>query len=130
MITGKQGKVDGIGYGLVEGSFSFAPNGSSNPVTITGAAARYVTSVTYSATGVQTIQFTSEFVFANAPIFRVDAQIESLTEWFAAQQVGQYNATTRQLVIQQHRAGVGRVVTANDGARVRIFFHAQDSQGK
>lgn len=132
MYTGKQGKVDGIGYGLVIGTFSFAPNGSSNPLltAVGGGLTRFITGITYGATGVYTVQFGTDFVFANAPVFHVVAQPDSLANWFIAQQIGQYNTTTRQLVIQAHRSGAGYEPAASSGCRIRSSLYALDTTGK
>ncbi len=130
MFAGKQGKVDGIGYGDVIGALVFAPNGASNPTTITGPLARFVSSITYSATGIYTITFTSEFVFANTPVFFVDQSFDVIANYFSANQIGAYNTTTRVLVVQTNRSGTGQQVAAGTGALVKIAMYAQDTGGK
>lgn len=130
MITGKQGKVDGIGYGLTLGSFVFAPNGASNPTSITGPLARLVSSITYSATGIFTIVFTSDFVWPNTPAFVVTPAFDAIANYFSANQVGAYNATTRTLVVQAHRAGTGYAAAAAAGCAINVAVIAQDSTGK
>jgi hypothetical protein len=132
MDQGKLGHVEGLGYEICVGWFEFSPNGSTNPTAASrvGPLARFITSITYSATGVQTIVMTSDFRFAQTPTFLVQAQCESLTEHFHAQQTGSYNTSTRTLVVQQHRNGTGREVAANAAAKVRVYVFAQDTEGK
>lgn len=126
------GPITGIGYGLKESYFSFAPNGSSNPSasSIVGPLARYVTSITYSATGVQTIVFNSDFVFAQTPRFFISATAASLATRFDVQQIGAYNATTRTLVIQQAIGTTGNEVAASSGAIITVGLLVQDTTGK
>jgi len=130
MNRGKHGPVHGLAYGVCLGWFEFAPNAGDNPTDISGPLEWAVDSITYSATGVQTIVMDSEFRFAQTPTFIVQAQCESLTEHFHAQQTGSYNTSTRTLVVQQHRNGTGREVAAHADAKVRVYVIAQDTQGK
>lgn len=124
------GPVKGLGYAMKLGWFTFAPNGASNPTSITGPLARFVTSITYSATGVQTIVFNSGFVFAQTPRFRPTAELESLTEHFNVNQTGAYDTTTRTLVLTTHRNGTGREVAANAAAAITVYVFASDTTGK
>lgn len=132
MNGGKFPEVKGLGYAQVGGWFSYAPNGTSNPVvaSCTGPVARWISSITYSATGVQTVVFKEGFSFAQTPIFQASPQAASLATWFSVMQVGAYDETTRTLVLQQHRSGTGEAVAAADGARVHVSILAQDTDGK
>jgi len=132
MNQGKTPSVFGLGYGICVGWFSFAPNGSSDPSTASydGPLKSWITSVTYGATGVQTIVFKSGFSFAKTPTFAPVGVAESLTEHYLVQQTGAYDTTTRTLVLQQHRNGTGRVVPANAATKIVVYVFAQDTQGK
>lgn len=133
MLGGMSPSVRGIGNEVCFGGFSFAPNANANPVisgassTLVGGLARWVESITYSATGIQTVVFREGFGFPGNLAFFVTAQMASLTEWFFATQIGAYNATTRTLVIQQHRAGAAREVPADAGARIHVGLVAQNT---
>src|SRR5262245_43321101 len=118
MNVGKQGKVDGIGYGMCLGKFTFFPNGTSNPTNITGELARFVSSITYSATGVQTVVFTSEFGVAQTPQFFMAPACASVATSYEVSQVGAYNATTRTLVLQQRQGQTQYAVAASASAFV------------
>lgn len=132
MNGGSSQGAQSIGYRLTAGFFAFFPNGTDNPAvaSVTGGVARFIQSITYSATGVQTIVFKDGFTFAQTPTFRVEAAIASLGEHYQAQVLGAYNATTRTLVVQQHRQGTGRVVPADAGAYITVTVLAHDTQGK
>lgn len=80
----------------------FDTNGTSNPAASTweGDLKRFVTGITYSATGIYTIQFNSSFGFAELPKFVLSSVCEAAGTKFVAVQLAKYNATTRQLVLQ------------------------------
>lgn len=132
MNGGKFPEVKGLGYAQVVGWFTYSPNGTSNPSVsaCTGPAARWIDSITYSATGVQTIVFKAGFSFAQTPIFQPTPQPADLTGYFSVSQTGNYDTSTRTLVLQQHRAGTGEAVAAAAGAKVHVSILAQDTQGK
>lgn len=123
------------GYGNAPhfGAFSFGPNGSTDPVisgsssTLTGGLARWVDSITYSATGVQTIVFKEGFGSGGDMKFIIKPQPESLAEFFFADQIGAYNASTRTLVLTTHRSGTGREVPASANTRVHVVLVTNDS---
>lgn len=112
-------------------SFSFAPNGTSNPLTSAERGPRPLTNstITYSATGVYTIVFPVDFTPPADAQFLVSAQCESLANWFEVCQVGAYNATTRTLVVQAHRSGTGQAVAAAAGARIHVAIFFNHSTG-
>jgi hypothetical protein len=132
MNQGKHGPVQGLGYGLCLGWFSFAPNAFNNPASTSygGPLKSYISSVTYSATGVQTVVFKTGFSFAQTPEFMPVGVAESLSEHYLVQQTAAYNTSTRTLVLQQHRNGAGREVPANAATKIVVFVFAQDTQGK
>ena len=75
----------------------------------------------------QTIVFAEGFGFAGPVMFFAGAQAASLTEHFLVAQVGAYNATTRTLVLQQHRNGTAREVPADAGTRINVAVVAQNT---
>jgi hypothetical protein len=120
------------GVDPLTGYFSFQPNGASNPVisgsssTLKGGAKRYVSSITYSATGVLTIVFTSDFVFPGEIQWSVSNHYDSGgTQWYPALK-GAYTTATRTLVLQCTNAtnGANIQVPANANNIVRVFFEA------
>lgn len=125
--------VRGIGPEVCLGVLSFGPNATTSPVitgaasTLTGGLGRWVQSITYSAIGVQTIVFAEGFGFAGPITFIVTGQAASLLEHFLVNQVGAYDATTRTLVLQQHRSGVERIVPAAAGARISVVVVATNT---
>lgn len=129
----KTGPVHGIGaYGICVGTFTFWPNAASNPSVdaVTGGLARWVESITYGATGVQTIVFKQGFAFAQSPRFFLAPVSDSLANSYEVSQIGAYDATTRTLVLQQRRSQTGREVAAAAGSFVTVMVFASDSQGK
>lgn len=133
---GKHGPIQGMGYGLCMGEFTYFPNGTSDPslTAITGGLARWIQSITYSATGVQTIVFKPGFGFAQTPRFLFTPNAASLAATFSVSQIGAYDATTRTLVLQQHwmqtTTPTGVAVAANAGCFVTVTVIASDTQGK
>jgi hypothetical protein len=130
MNQGKHGPVQGIGHGLCLGWFSFRPNAASNPAAadITGPLKRFVSSIAYSATGIQTVSFTADFVFATAPRFVPVAESVDLSSWFSVIQTGAY--ASRTLTLQQHRSGTAREVASDAANVIRVYVFAQDTTGK
>lgn len=84
------------------GNFRFDVKGTSDPNTSSwsGSLKRFVSTVAYSATGKYTITFTSDFRPANTPFFYLSTITDGTTGVFAAVQVGDYDATNRQVVVQ------------------------------
>lgn len=132
MNGGKFSPVVSTGYGLVIGEFTYFPNGAINPVagSSTGSLARWITSITYSATGVQTIVFNSGFTFAQQPRFDFSVCATSLATSFSVVQIAQYNQTTRTLVLQQAQNTTGYAAAASADCSVTVQILASDSQGK
>ncbi len=106
---------------------SFAPNGSSTPVVTSngGPPGLKAATVVYAATGQYTVTLPAGWSPVGTPTVVVSPQAESLTEYFEVMTVGAFNASTRSFVIQAKRAGSGREVAANAGARIHwaIFFN-------
>lgn len=110
---------------------SFAPNGTSNPLTAsnTGPPGIKNFTTTYAATGQQTIVFPVDFAPPSDATFAVSAQCASLATYFEAVQIGAYNAATRTLVVQTKQGASGVAVAAAAGARVHIVIAFNDSTG-
>lgn len=132
MDQGKHGPVQGMGYGLCTGWFTYFPNGTSDPslTAVVGPLKRWISSITYSATGVQTIVFKEGFKFANTPRFNAFVCSPSLATSHEVSQVGAYNATTRTLVLQQRQGTTGYAAAADAAAFVTVYLNAMDSTGK
>jgi hypothetical protein len=112
-------------------SLSFCPNGTDNPSSASneGPPGLKATAITYSATGVYTLVFPTDFAFPADTRFVVSAQPADLTGWFEVTTLGDYSASTRTLVVQAHRAGTGEAVAAAAGARIHVGIFFNDSQG-
>lgn len=110
---------------------SFAPNGSSDPLTASneGPPGLRAFTTTYAATGAFTVTLPSGWTPVDTPHIFVSAQCESLTEHFQVCVTGSYNATTRQFVVQAHRNGTGREVAANAAARIHFAIAFNNSTG-
>lgn len=110
---------------------SFAPNGTSNPLTSsnTGPSGIRAFTTTYSPTGVQTIVFPENFAPPSNTTFLVSAQCASIGAYFEVVQIGAYNASTRTLVVQTKQGSSGNAVAAAAGARVHIGIFFNDSTG-
>ncbi len=132
MNLGKHGPIHGMAYGLCLGEFRYFPNGTSDPslTAVTGGLARFIQSITYSATGVQTFVFTSDFGFANPPRFIFQPVCTALASSFEVSQIGAYNATTRTLVLQQRQATTGYAAAAASTCFVNVIVVASDTNGK
>jgi hypothetical protein len=138
MNDGKHGPVQGLGYGLCVGWFKFFPNAGSDPslTAIVGPLKRWVSSITYGATGVYTIVFKAGFSFANSPVFVTHHTIAALANAYSVIQIGAYNATTRTLVLQTYGdvngdgTLAGIEVAADAGNSINVFCFAADTQGK
>lgn len=120
--------------GVTNGSFCFSPNGSSDPSSTytQGDLLRFITSITYSATGIYTIVFTDKFLFPSTqhPMFLVSPEVQNMTEHFAVNTLA-YVPSTRTLVINTHRNGTAREVPASTGAaRVVVYLTVLDTTGK
>ena len=132
MNGGKHGPVQGMGYGLVTGEFTYFPNASADPVvaSCTGGLARWISSITWSADGIQTIVFKAGFSFANLPRFSASATCVDAASSFTVYQKAQYVASTRTLVLQQVQGTTGYNAASNADCSVSVRLHAQDSTGK
>ncbi len=110
---------------------SFAPNASSNPLVASnqGPPGLRAFTTVYAATGQFTVTLPEGWTpVANTSVL-LGKQCESLTEHFDVCQVGAFNATTRQLVIQAHRNGTGREIAAAAGARIHFALVFNNSTG-
>lgn len=123
--------VKGFGGEPRSAYVSFAPNGTSDPLVANnkGPPGVKAFTTTYSATGVYTLVFHPDFAPPADATFTATPQPADLTNWFAVQINGAYNAATRTLVVQAHRSGTGQAVAAAAGARIHIGIHFNDSTG-
>jgi hypothetical protein len=127
--------VNGVQTGQMAGTspligwFRYFPNGTSDPsvASCVGPLARYISSITYSATGVQTIVFTDDFTFGGDLAFFPQAVFAAVANAFSATQMDAYNATTRTLVIQQHNTTTGDATAASSDAFVNVFVYGDQS---
>lgn len=121
--------VAGAGTRPCIGFFRYFPNGTSDPVTIEGPLKKYVSAIAYTATGKQTVTFTSDFTFVSGktPGFFFKQSFDALAQAFTASQLGAHSGVT--LVIQQHSATTGIAVAANAAAFVEVFVYADTSAG-
>lgn len=115
-------------------SGSFAPNGSSDPASTSSRGRRFgfTFTVTYAATGVYTVTFPSNMSFPNqVEAVILTPQVDAVANWFDLVAVGEttLNTTTRQLVIQAHRAGTPREVAAAAGSRINFAIYASNTTG-
>lgn len=110
---------------------SFAPNGTSDPLVASNGGPPGLKAFTtvYAATGSYTVTLPVGYTPVGTPTIVVSAQAQDLTEWFSVQTEGAYNATTRSFVVRAHRAGTGRAVTANAGARIHFAILFNNSLG-
>jgi len=121
----------GAGYAPYFGWFSYRPNGTSNPDLdlLDGPAKRYVQSITYSATGVQTIVFKEGFSFPTTVAWFCSTSCLAVANAFQAS-VLSWDPTTRTLVLQQAQNTTGVATASNPANVVRVGFMSNNSSGK
>ncbi len=124
----------GLGPEPLLATLAFDTAAAADPpaATWTGALARFVTSITYSATGIYTIVFKDSFACV-APLFGAFAQPANLTETFQVQVNGKYVPSTRTLVVQTTRGATAREVPAGAAvgdSRVIVNLMGIDSGGR
>ena len=120
----------GAGINPTFGWFSFFPNGASDPVlaSCTGPLARFISSVTYQATGQYTIVFSADMPVPNMR-FIANQNIASLAAGYTASVVS-YTTATRTLVVQAHNGSTtGVAVAANSNAFITVEVFAEASEG-
>lgn len=126
--------VKGCGPEPVIYAGSFQCNGTSDPSSTTYEyPPGFPFTVTYSATGVFTVTLPSGFVLPDQPYsIQVTPQFSELANYFAVGVLGEttLNTTTRQFVIQAHRAGTGEAPTNTAGNRINFAIHATNSTGR
>ncbi len=113
--------VDGT---LIAGSFQC--NAASNPLAATYRRGRYAPAwtVTYTATGIYTVQFPADF---KLPAL---AQVIRAAAWPQCAPVGEYDTANRRLVIQAHRNGVANAPAATAGNRINFALLLTQNDGK
>lgn len=107
------------------GWFKYYPNGTSTVTSYDGPLARYISSITYAATGKQTIVFSSEFGFGGDLAFVPKASFDAVANAFSASQMGAYASNT--LIIQQHQGTSGFAAAAHADNHVVVFVYGDQS---
>jgi hypothetical protein len=108
---------------------SFAPNGTSDPLTASnGGPIRAFTTV-YAATGQYTVTLPAGLVLPGVPTVIVSAQAADLAGYFEVMTIGAFNAATRSFVVQAKRASAGQAVAAAAGARIHFLLCFNNSTG-
>lgn len=107
------------------GWFKYFPNGTDNPTSFDGPLARFITSITYAATGKQTIVLNSEFGFGGDVCFTLQAGFDAVARAFSASQMGAYASNT--LVVQQHQGTTGFAAAAHADCHVTVFVYGDKS---
>lgn len=114
---------------------SFQTNGSSDPSSTTFQyPSGLLFSVSYAATGVYTVTLPEGLALPAQPYsIVVSAQAATLaTDWFEVLVIGAttLNSSTRQFVVQAHRAGTAREPANTAGNRINFAIFASNSTGK
>ena len=121
----------------IVGKISFCGEGTENPRVSSwgGSMKRFIQSITWQAPSSYVIKFTPDFVFPidptdRGPRFNVSGDYFQLADWYEVNQLGIYDASTRQLVVATHRAGVPfNVPTADFTSRITVDIEAVDNTG-
>lgn len=110
---------------------SFAPNGTSDPLTASNLGPRGVRNftTTYAPTGQYTLVFPPDFAPPSSTAFALSAQCASLATYFEVVQIGAYNAATRTLVVQAKQGASGVAPAVAAGCRIHITITFNDSTG-
>lgn len=115
------------GGGPSSGWFSFKTNTTSDPSlavnNLVGPLRGFINSITYSATGVYTIVFNTEFHVSGAAAFKVQFVPSTLAyNVMSIVQTGTYTEATRTLVLQMYDITTATSGKAPDGvSRVNVF---------
>jgi hypothetical protein len=120
----------GCGYAPYYGTLTYRPNGISNPdlALVDGTLKRFVTSITYGATGQQSILFTPDFVFPKTVVWTATAGFDAIANAYSVG-ILLWTPSTRTLLLQQH-VGVSGVAAASNPANVvRLLAHVNNSAG-
>ncbi len=114
------------------GWFRYFVNGTTDPVlaSCVGPLARYLTSLTYSATGKVAIVFTTDFAWGGALAFNLNCSHKSGTI-FDVKQMGAYVAATRTLNTQAvNGALVANAPAADADAFVDVWVYGDFSASR
>lgn len=133
MEVGNESPIKGLGTNIIHIGGSFQTNGTSDPSSSTFRSTPGCKfNVTYSATGVFTIVFDPSITFPDRPYcINITKQGAVLaTDWFDAFVLGEFNRTTRTLVIQAHRSGTGNAPANTAGNRINFDLFFRNSTGK
>ena len=126
--------LKGIGPDRIILAGSFAPNGASNPLAASSRGREHgnLFTVTYAATGIFTVTFPAGYTLPAQPAsIIVLPQFDALANWFDCAVIGDttLNTTTRQIVIQAHRAGVANAPAAATGCRINFMLQVSNNTG-
>jgi hypothetical protein len=130
MNTGGWTLAHGAGYAPYYGTLTYRPNGTSNPdlALVDGTLKRFVTSITYAATGKQSIVFTPDFVFPKTVVWTVTAGFDAIANAYSVG-ILLWTPTTRTLELQQHIGVSGVAAASNPANVVRLLAHVNNSAG-
>lgn len=122
-----QGNPNGQMMGTLPliGWFRYFPDTATDPTSFEGPLARFIESITYTATGKQTIVFTSEFGFGGDVTFVLQSGFDAVARAFSASQMGAYASNT--LVVQQHQGTTGFAAAAHADCHVTVFVYGDAS---
>jgi len=120
----------GAGYAPYYGTLSYRPNGAldPDPTLLDGTLKRFVASISYGATGQQTIVFKPDFVFPKSVLWYTSSSFDAVANAYGTS-ILSWTPSTRTLVLQQHQGTTGSVVPSNAANVVRLLAHVNNSSG-
>lgn len=120
----------GAGYAPYYGTLTYRPNGTSNPdlALVDGTLKRFLSSITYSATGQQTLVFTPDFVFPKTVLWFATAGFDAVANAYSVGVLA-WGPSTRTLVLQQHQGTSGFAAASHVSNVVRLLAHVNNSSG-
>ena len=125
--------MKGLGAETFYVAGSFCPNGASNPNPALNRYGRgFIWTVVRSGVGLYTVTLDPSMNIPGVgPIYAdSNAQCATLaTDWFNTLTVGEFSATTRQIIIQAHRTGVAQEVAGTTGNRINFSVYFRNSTG-
>lgn len=125
----------GIGPDRIIIAGSFAPNTAAAPLAASSRGREFgaTFTVTYAATGVYTVTFPAGFTLPAQPAcIIVSPQFAAIADGFEVAVIGDttLNTTTRQFVIQAHRARTPFEALVATGTRINFMLHVSNNTGK
>lgn len=130
MNTGGWTLAHGAGYAPYYGTLTYRPNGTSNPdlTLVDGTLKRFVTSITYAATGQQSILFSPDFVFPKTVVWTATPGFDAVANAYGVG-ILSWTPASRTLVLSQFNGVTGIPVTSNVANVVRLLAHVNNSAG-